>query len=284
MKTIFNILDKRPYSLIWWSSLILVMIITGVNIAVGDAISVEPFFVLPILLASWYGSKRSGVLLAVFSTLMWAISEIIINPYKFSAGNIIYNGVSYLVAYSLLAVLITNFRSVHRVEVVAADTDNLTNILNSRGFYAKFANELLRSIRYEHIFSLAYIDIDNFKYINDSLGHPIGDKLLVEVAKCLKSTLRATDTVARLGGDEFACLLPETKQAAAKKAFSKVRNLLLKNMKSHKWDVSFSIGMVTFEIPPDDIKEAIKIADDLMYDVKKSKKNDIAYMVWNSKT
>jgi diguanylate cyclase (GGDEF)-like protein len=281
MKTIFNILDKRPYALIWWSSLTLMVVIASANFAIGYTISLEPFFVLPILLASWYGSKRSGVLLAIFSGLLCAILKIVINPYKFGTESIIYNGISYLGAYSLLAVLITNFRSVHRIEAVAADTDNLTNIFNSRGFYAKFANELLRSIRYEHIFSLAYIDIDDFKNINDSLGHPIGDELLVDVAKCLKSSLRATDTVARLGGDEFACLLPETKQIAARKAFSKIRNLLLKSMKSHGWAVSFSIGVVTFENPPDDIKEAIKIADDLMYDVKKSKKDNIAYRVWN---
>jgi diguanylate cyclase (GGDEF)-like protein len=284
MKTIFNILDKRSYSLIWWSSLTLMVIIAGANFAIGDTISLEPFFVLPILLASWYGSKRSGVLLAIFSALICAILKIVINPYKLDTVSIIYNGISYLGAYSLLAVLITNFRSVHRVEAVAADTDTLTDILNPRGFYAKLESELQRSNRYKHIFTLAYIDIDNFKDINDSLGHMIGDELLVEVAKCLKSTLRETDTVARLGGDEFTCLLPETTQAAAKKAFSKVRNLLLKSMKSHQWEVSFSIGMVTFETPPDDIKEAIKIADDLMYDVKKSNKDDIAYMVWDDKT
>ncbi|MEJ2544000.1 MAG: GGDEF domain-containing protein [Calditrichaceae bacterium] len=284
MKTIFNILDKRPYALIWWSSLTLMVLIAGVNIAVGDVISIEPFFVLPILLASWYGSKRSGVLLAIFTSLIWAISEIVINQYGFSTENIFYNWFSYLLAYSLLAVLITNFRSVHRVEVVAADTDTLTGIPNPRGFYAKLESELLRSYRYNHMFTLAYIDIDNFKDINDSLGHMIGDELLVEVAKCLKSALRETDTVARLGGDEFSCLLPETTQPAAKKAFSKIRNLLLKSMKSHQWAVSFSMGTVTFETPPDDIKEAIRIADDLMYDVKRNNKNNIAYRIWNDKT
>ena len=147
MKTIFNILDKRPYALIWWSSLTLMVVIASANFAIGYTISLEPFFVLPILLASWYGSKRSGVLLAIFSGLLCAILKIVINPYKFGTESIIYNGISYLGAYSLLAVLITNFRSVHRIEAVAADTDNLTNIFNSRGFYAKFANELLRSIR-----------------------------------------------------------------------------------------------------------------------------------------
>jgi len=196
---------------------------------------------------------------------------------------IIYEGLSHLVAYALLAVMITNFRNVHRIEVVAADTDNLTGILNSRGFYAELANELLRSIRFKRVFSLAYIDIDNFKNINDSKGHSIGDKLLIEVAKSLKLALRATDTVARMGGDEFVCLLPETKPAAAKKVFSKVREILSENMKSHFWPVSFSVGIVTFETPPDDIKEAIKLADDLMYNVKKRNKNNIAYSVWQGK-
>ena len=188
-----------------------------------------------------------------------------------------------MIAYSLLAIITTNFRSVHRVEVVAADTDSLTRILNHRGFYAVFSIELLRSIRYKHMFSLAYLDIDNFKFINDSLGHSVGDKLLVEVAKCLKSALRVTDSVARLGGDEFACLLPETKPDAAKKVFAKVRDMLSKSMERFNRPVSFSVGVVTFETPPDDIKEAIKIADDLMYNVKKGKKNNIAYRIWRGK-
>ena len=187
-------------------------------------------------------------------------------------------------AYSLLAILITNFRSVHRVEELAAGTDALTKMLNSRGFYVELANELLRSIRYEHIFSLAYIDIDNFKHINDSLGHSTGDKLLIEVAECLTSSLRETDTVARLGGDEFVCLLPETEPEMAKKAFSKVKERLSNSMKSHNWSVSFSVGMVTFETPPDYIKEAVAIADELMYCVKNNKKDNIAFKVWNSKT
>jgi len=284
MKTIFNILDKRPFSLIWWLSILMILIIAGIDIASGNLIVSGPFFVLPILLASWYGSKRSGILLAIFSTAVWVISRTLINSYNFNLEPIIYDGISHFVAYSLLAIMITNFRSVHRFEVVAADTDKLTNILNLRGFYAKLGNELLRSIRYKHIFSLAYIDIDNFKNINDSLGHSIGDKLLVDVAKCLKSTLRTTDTVARLGGDEFVCLLPETASEAARKAFSKVTEMLSKSMGSHKWAVSFSIGIVTFETPPDDIIEAIKIADDLMYNVKKGKKNNIAYRIWHSKT
>jgi len=116
--------------------------------------------------------------------------------------------------------------------------------------------------------------------VNDSQGHAEGDLLLIEVARCLKNALRATDIVARLGGDEFACLLPETKQEDAIAAFSKARELLKSQMSHSDWPVSFSVGLVTFEAIPTDIKEAMKVADDLMYSVKKSKKNNISYEVW----
>ena len=108
--------------------------------------------------------------------------------------------------------------------------------------------------------------------------------MLVEVANCLRSQLRKSDTVARLGGDEYACLLPETEQDSAKKAFLKVRNFLQHRMSEKNWPVSFSIGLVTFETPPEDIKEAMKVADELMYSVKNKQKNNIAYKVWHGKT
>ena len=215
MKTIFNVLDKRSPSFIGWLSLALVLVISVADVVFGDLFSAGPFFFLPIALASWYGSKRTGISLANFSTALWIISRICIGAHGFSPEPVIYDGVSHLAAYTFLAVIITNFRNVHRVEVLAADTDNLTGVLNPRGFYAELANELLRSIRYQRAFSLAYIDIDDFKHINDTMGHATGDLVLVSVAECCKSSLRVTDAVARLGGDEFACLMPETEAEAS---------------------------------------------------------------------
>lgn len=98
----------------------------------------------------------------------------------------------------------------------------------------------------------------------------------------MRESLRATDVVARLGGDEYVCLLPETKQEEAMAAFVKASVLLKKRMKKHKWVVSFSIGVVSFEKMPDDIKEAIDIADRLMYSVKNNKKGNIAYQVYQT--
>jgi diguanylate cyclase (GGDEF)-like protein len=284
MKTLLDVLDKRPARLVWLLSFLLVLVLSGIAIAIGNISYLEPVFVLPIVVISWYGSEKAGLALAVVTAVILVFCKYQINATDLSMGSIILDGVVYLVSYSFLAVLITNFRSVHRVEEFAAGTDSLTRLPNARAFYAEFANELLRSIRYKHIFTLAYIDIDNFKSVNDSQGHSSGDELLIEVARCLKSSIRATDTVARLGGDEYVCLFPETEAEAAKNLFSKISQQLAENMQSQNWPVSFSVGMVTFETIPDDIKEAMIIADDLMYSVKNNKKNSIAYKVWRGRS
>jgi diguanylate cyclase (GGDEF)-like protein len=282
MKTIFSTFDERSARLIWRLSLLSSLMIAAVAFVTEKYIYLEPFLVLPIVFASWYGSNRAGVFLALITSVVLAVSREWLSASTFSLQFVIFDGLSHLIAYSILAILITNFRSVHRVEVVAADTDNLTGLHNPRSFYVELANELLRSKRFKRILSLAYIDIDNFKNINDSLGHSIGDELLVEVAKCLKSSLRATDTISRLGGDEFVCLLPETGDKDVKYLFSKVKKLLSERMQSHSWPVGFSVGVVTFETLPADVKQAISVADDLMYSVKKDNKNNTVYKVLHS--
>ncbi len=250
-------------------------------VAFGKVIFLELVYSLPIVLASWYGSRKSGVVLSLLSSFLLLLIDGFHTEFTFS--KIATYGIPCAVSFSALAILITNFRDVHREESIAADTDKLTNIYNSRGFYTELANELLRSIRYDHIFSLAYIDIDNFKYVNDSRGHAEGDKLLIKVAHCLKDSLRETDSVARLGGDEFACLFPEAGQEASKAAFAKASEELKKKMERYHWPVSFSVGLVTFEKMPADIKEAMKVADELMYSVKNANKNNVSYRVWRGK-
>lgn len=281
MKTFLNTLDKRSPKTILLLSLLIALALCVFSIALDKIIFLDLFYLIPITLTSWYGSRKSGIFLALASSILLLFVKTL--QTEFNAIIIVTYTLPCLISFSFLAILITDFRNVHRVEETAADTDLLTNINNSRGFYVELANELVRSVRYNHMFSVAYIDIDNFKAINDSLGHGAGDKLLIEVANGLKGSLRETDTVARLGGDEFACLLPETEQNEAKAAFSKASTILQERMQLHDWPVGFSVGLVTFETMPVDIKEAMKIADELMYSVKKSEKNNISYKVWHGK-
>lgn len=280
MKTILSILEKRRPSFIWWLSVLCVVIICCVIALVVQHVDISPLIVIPVLLVSWYGTSRAGVKLAIFSAFSLLITNAWLVYLGIRSASPTYNSLVILFVCLLVAIVVTNFKKVHVVEVVAADTDTLTGVNSLRSFYAGIANEILRSNRYGHKFSLAYIDVDNFKHVNDTFGHAVGDKLLIELSKCLMSTFRLTDTVARVGGDEFVCLLPETGQNEAKAAILKAEKSLKESMKLNKWDVSFSIGVVTFEALPDDVHEAVKIADELMYFVKSNKKNDIAYRVW----
>lgn len=284
LKTILHVCENRSSSSIMIVSSLILFIISISSIIIGDISFFEPLFVLPIVVISWYSTKQVVLLFATFTTAIVLITISIINKSSLDLSVLIYYGIPHFLSYIVLALLITNFKNVYKQENIAADTDVLTGICNARKFYVLLANEILRSSRFNHVFTLAYIDVDDFKLINDSLGHAIGDKLLVEVANSLKHTLRKTDTVARLGGDEFVCLLPETEQVDAKVAFSKMSELLNEKMGLQDWKVTFSIGIVTFESLPEDINEAIKISDELMYSVKNNTKNNIAYQKWYGST
>lgn len=283
MKTILSTLENRAPKTIRELSFFMIIALAIVQFGVGVNINIAPFYIFPLLFSSWYGSKKGGVFLAVFSVILLTIVEVIVSENSIDTFELILFATPYLIAYPLSVVLITNFRTVHQVEIVAADTDKLTGAHSVRSFYAELAGEILRSKRYGHVFSLAYIDIDNFKKINDSRGHSEGDKLLKEVANCLRESLRATDIIARLGGDEYACLFPVTNQEEVKAAFDKASGLLKEKMKKHEWKVSFSVGVISFENTPNDIKKTIEIADRLMYSVKNNNKGNIAYQVYQTK-
>src|SRR6185503_18719285 len=123
-------------------------------------------------------------------------------------------------------------------------------------------------------FSLIYIDVDNFKIINDRFGHRSGDRLLVLLAEALRANFRETDLVARLGGDEFSIILVETDANGARQALKRVAEALEKIPRMGSI-VTLSTGLLTFTHPPETFEEAVKKADELMYLAKNKGKNCI---------
>ncbi len=157
-----------------------------------------------------------------------------------------------------------------------AHYDELTDLPNRRLLFQHLDQELARARRHGHLNALLFFDLDNFKNINDTLGHDVGDKLLQQVAKRITSHLRTEDILARLGGDEFVVLLPEigrTPEAAAQNCrgyVKKIRGLFASPfmVEGHRLNMTTSIGVVLFPTGDQNRRELLKQADVAMYRAK----------------
>jgi diguanylate cyclase (GGDEF)-like protein/PAS domain S-box-containing protein len=165
-------------------------------------------------------------------------------------------------------------------ETELALADPLTGAPNRRFFYNLAQREIERSRRYKNPFTIAYLDIDNFKTVNDQFGHQVGDEVLGMVVKYAQGQLRKTDLFARLGGDEFGFLFVDTGPEAAERVFAGVQQNLFAKMQENGWPLTFSIGVITCIAPPRTIDDIVKMADDSMYAVKRQGKNGIKYSVF----
>jgi diguanylate cyclase (GGDEF)-like protein len=173
--------------------------------------------------------------------------------------------------------LVSEVKSLAKLQNTLATTDGLTGLLNARAFKDLSQTILHLAERHNHPVVLGYIDLDNFKSVNDHSGHSEGDRALQTVAKTLAGSVRAVDIVGRLGGDEFAILLPETNSAGAEELFGRIRERLIQEVAARGWPISFSIGVAVFPVCHPDIEELLKIADRLMYVVKNSGKNNVIF-------
>jgi diguanylate cyclase (GGDEF)-like protein len=163
--------------------------------------------------------------------------------------------------------------------VARARIDPLTQTYNRAALEDRLQLCLDTLTREGESFALAFIDIDNFKALNDSRGHAEGDRALTRIAAILQTSVRKTDVVARMGGDEFAVLLPSGALAATRRVFDQVIEMLRVLARREAWSISFSMGVVTYQTAPHDTAEAIAIADRVMYTVKQTTKDGVCFAV-----
>ncbi|WP_291992393.1 GGDEF domain-containing protein [Candidatus Accumulibacter sp. ACC003] len=156
---------------------------------------------------------------------------------------------------------------------MAAFTDTLTGALNRRGFADAYQRELARSRRNGSQLAIALIDLDDFKRLNDSLGHQVGDEALVHLVKGLRAALRPSDILCRFGGEEFVVLLPETALPEAVAAISRFqRQFAARALPDRDIVVTFSAGVVVNE-SAESVEDAILRADAATYAAKRAGKN-----------
>jgi len=265
-----------------WAILVLsgVIVVGSIDYLTGNQLLLSVFYLLPISLAA----LKIGTPMALIVAVISAGVESVVNIWAegFYGSSILvhfWNTGILLIIYMYIAVLVSSLRKAHERERESARKDYLTGISNFQGFRELAEREIERSRRYGTILSAAYIDCDNFKEVNDTLGHDAGSRVLRVVADVIRNHIRATDIAARIGGDEFVVLLTDVSHDISVGFVEKMRNLLLQEMKENNWKVTFSIGMVSFSTPPLSVEEMLKKSDALMYCVKRETKDAIKHEV-----
>jgi diguanylate cyclase (GGDEF)-like protein len=256
----------------------LLIAVAYVDVRTGTEVSVQFFYLVPIALLAWYEKRRSGIIAGIIASLAVLVPSFAEGRDAFTGPTPYWNAVVACLTFVAFALTLATLRAAVDRLAAMSRTDPLTEISNRRSFMETATRELSRARRSGHPFAVMYIDLDNFKHVNDTLGHGAGDSLLRTVGAELRAATRSTDIVARLGGDEFAILLPETKPDGAIDAAAKIRARLLASMNLGGWPVTFSIGLVSCVKLPESFASVVDAADRLMYSVKKSGKNGLATM------
>lgn len=158
-----------------------------------------------------------------------------------------------------------------------ARTDDLTGVANKRAFNEAVSAEIRRSSRYQRTFTVAFLDVDDFKQVNDRYGHGVGDAILKTISNSIKASLRSADIVARLGGDEFGVLLPETGEEAAQAAIKKIQDNLTAATHEKGIPITLSIGAVICPNPKCGVDDLIRAADSQMYSAKFDRKGSVKF-------
>lgn len=269
---------SKPF---WVSTGLAFVIILGIiDYFTGYEVSFSLFYLIPIFTVVWFTDGRMGLLLSSASAVVWFIADYSAGLSYSHPSVYIWNTIIRMGFFSVVSILGSNLKKSYKLNQELARSDYVTGAVSIRYFYELAQIEISRFQRYHRPFALAYIDLDDFKSINDRLGHSVGDRVLRSVTDSVRQQIRPSDTLARLGGDEFALLMPETSEEAAKLVISRLHSSLANEMLKNGWMVTFSVGVVICNETPKSVDDIVKIADDTMYSVKSTSKNDVSYRVY----
>ena len=291
MMEINYILDKIPFWIQRFSgiigviiSFILVAFLGLTDYLTGAELSFSIFYLIPVTLATLLSGFKWGITVSVVSAGVWGFADIIAGHVYSNSAIPFWNStvrLGYFAVHTLLLkVLLLMIERIRELSL----KDPLTGAYNWRYFNETALRELQNARRSNKPITIAYTDLDNFKTVNDTLGHETGDELLKKTTAIFKESIRPHDLFARIGGDEFSLLLPETDMESSRIVLNRLREKLLAEMNRLGYPVTISMGAVTFRTIPSSVESLIKQADELMYKVKREGKNAILFSEWPEHT
>jgi diguanylate cyclase (GGDEF)-like protein len=240
--------------------------IFGIDLADGSKIWLHVLYVFPIASSAFYCERT--ILLAVAVAIAGGLQLLTLIAYEMPVSSIAVNIVIELASGAMIVILTRGARSkIARMEALTV-TDELTRLRNRRGLESVIRREIARQQRYGGVFSLAILDLDRFKELNDDQGHAAGDRALELTGRVLSKHTRQSDSVGRLGGDEFVIVMPDTQRRECAALCRSLSTAIIRRMTVADFSITASIGFATFEQAPDSVSMALQRADRAMYAVK----------------
>ena len=271
-----DFVERRTAHEVWLFALVMILGLGALDILTGPTLRWSVFYLLPVIALAWALGSRAAWIACAASGVVWLVADVLTRRDPLTWIHL-WNAATRLSFFVICSALIVAFRRSHELNQTAARTDPVTRVANGWWFGTQL-DRLLRHAREEGIpLSFAYIDVDNFKEINDQFGHTSGNRVLRFIAETLRRNIREEDIVARLGGDEFGvALLGETEDARL--PLERAREAIRSETHSTK-PASVSIGLATFLKAPASVDELIRAADDLMYEVKAEGRDGLKHRV-----
>jgi diguanylate cyclase (GGDEF)-like protein len=267
---------NQPKVLVVSVGSLLIFLIGIIDYFTTTDISLAIFYLIPITFATWFAGKWSGFFLALEAAIVWWLDDLQVRP-SFDFWLISWNATINFGFFMITSYLLSNVKLAYEREKRLARIDSLTGAVNHRHFLELLQTEIDRCRRYDYPLTIAYIDVDNFKLVNDRFGHNVGNQLLCLISQVAHEQLRSIDIIARLGGDEFALLLPQTDYEQGKAVLQRLQDKWRGAVQSTAFPVSFSIGAATFIHPPAATDAILEQVDRLMYGVKQRGKNGLEH-------
>lgn len=273
-----RVLHKIPARVIFTLSIMFILFMGYIDFITGHELVFSIFYLIPVTIIAWFNGKNS----AFFASLLCGITGF----YVFICSGEEYESILYpvwdcvvlVLMFIIISALIARMKNQMNIITSITRTDPLTGCYNRKYFYETVNRELEKSKRNGTTVGLAYIDLDNFKTINDTMGHKAGDFLLVKTAESVNHVIRTVDSLFRLGGDEFAILINNPVPSELSSMFARIEDRLHNDLPDmYRGLVTFSIGVVTCLSCSITAEDLVEMADNLMYEVKKSGKNNVLY-------
>ena len=247
----------------------------------GPELALSLLYLPAIVFSAWKAGRWAGVLVSFCSAGSWLLADIrMLHTFSHAAIPFI-NETFRLIVFLILAFMTAKLKEMLDIQKNLARTDALTHIANRRSFYELAELDHKRARRHGYPLSVLYLDLDNFKAVNDGFGHQAGDMLLKDAAGILQQNIRAIDILGRIGGDEFCIVLVNATPADTARIAGKLETRLLDLMKRNRYPVAVSMGVAVFFDMPPSVADMIQAADKLMYQAKKEKGRSMVFRIFN---